>query len=435
MLKKLIIFAFALVLIIVPLFGNAETIEELRKKVSDIEEEVSGKDQTISSLKTKIANYQNIIDQKRLQSQNLANEIVIIEQEIRKTETQIKTTRTKIEKVQLEIEKVTTEIKEKERQITRQKEILGAYIREIYDYDQQGGLEIALAHDSFSEFLNQQEYLVTLEAKMQQTLNEIQSLKAQLETKKKELETKKQELEELKAKLERERKSLENQKRSKEELLIKTEQEEAKYEELLGRIDTQKRSILGDINALRKKKSELLAAIKRAQQKPKTNLSSTGWYFSQIDPRWAYTTIGWSGSYMADYGCAVTSVAMVFKHYGINIDPGTLAKQPIFWEDLIVWPRQWQFLSLVSSTAHAGVDWSRIDQEITAKHPVIVFVRANGRGAGHYVVIHGKDKTGNYIVHDPIWGPNIYLNTTQAYIGALYGTSTSVDQMIIYHPY
>ena len=49
------------------------------------------------------------------------------------------------------------------------------------------------------------------------------------------------------------------------------------------------------------------------------------------------------------------------------------------------------------------------------------------------MVIHHKDDNGKYVVHDPYWGPNIFLDSTRENIGVLYGSSTSIDQMIIYH--
>ena len=134
---------------------------------------------------------------------------------------------------------------------------------------------------------------------------------------------------------------------------------------------------------------------------------------------------------MKDYGCAVSSLAMVFTYHDEDITPGKLSGQPIFYQDLIVWPENWKDLKLTSSKAHSGVDWNRVKKELKDKNPVIVFVRASG-GAGHYVVIHGRDSNGEYVVHDPYFGPNIYLKTTQKLVGSIYNSSTIIDQMLIY---
>jgi len=402
---------------------------------ASIDREIKKKSQTIENLESKIASYERLIEEKQKEAQNLENQITITEKEIIKKEVEIQLTLEEISEKQLAIEKTRTEIQEKQTQIDKQKEVLERFIRIIYEHDQESTLEIVLKNETFSDFLNQQEYTKEVENETKKTLDEIQELERQLMQKEGELTLEKQELTTLKNHLESQKQELTEQKKSKEMLLAKTRMQEEEYKKIVQNINKQKSLLLGDIDDLLVKKQDELAKIRARQKTPTSNRASTSWYYSQKDPRWAYDTIGWSNSLMKNYGCAVTSIAMVFKYYGINITPGELAKKPIFYNDLIVWPSQWAFLKLVSNTYHRGVSWSQIDKEIAQGHPVIVFVKANGIGAGHYVVITGKDNTGHYIVHDPIWGPNIYLDTTRAYIGAIYNTTTAIDQAIIYHPY
>jgi ABC-type bacteriocin/lantibiotic exporter with double-glycine peptidase domain len=134
---------------------------------------------------------------------------------------------------------------------------------------------------------------------------------------------------------------------------------------------------------------------------------------------------------MKNYGCAVAALAMVFKYHNEDITPGKLAKQPLFSFDLIKWPATWRSISLVANEARQKVNWTKVDENIKNGYPVIVFVRAVGKSGGHYVVVFAKDSRG-YIVNDPMWGSNIYLNSTRENIGTLYETTTSVEQMILY---
>ena len=177
-----------------------------------------------------------------------------------------------------------------------------------------------------------------------------------------------------------------------------------------------------------------LAKIKQSAPKPKSGTASTSWYYSQTDSRWGNNRIGLSSSLMKDYGCAITSLSMVFTYHGEKITPGKLASQPIFYQDLIVWPRTWKSLEVQGSTAHGSVSWSNVDKQLEKDNPVIVFVRA-AAGKGHYVVVVGKDKkSGNkYVVHDPLFGSNIFLETTQKLVGAIYKASTRIDQAIVYN--
>ena len=157
------------------------------------------------------------------------------------------------------------------------------------------------------------------------------------------------------------------------------------------------------------------------------------WYFSQTDSRWGGNKIGNSKSLMRDWGCAVTSLAMVFREKGNSTDPGKLAKQQIFSGDLIDWPNSWDpGINLASSVSHGNINWSTVNTQIKKGNPVIVYIKRS-RGGGHYVVITGKDNN-DYIVHDPYFGPNLYLGTSKSLVGKLGASSSvSVDQMIIYN--
>jgi peptidoglycan hydrolase CwlO-like protein len=429
---------------------NTETengVGDTNDEKTETEEEIFSSRQTVGEIENRIANnqkewknlqeqrnyYLSILQEKQDERASLENQISILDAQISKAELDIKATQSEIEKIILEIQKITLEIQKKEEEIVHQKEVIGELIRKIYEYDEKTLLETLLENETLSEFLDQEQYIESFQEEIRNTLEKIKALKEQLEFKREEMKAKKKELEKLKKELEEQKATFENEKKSKEVLLEQTKGQERTYQNLLARVQEQKNSILGDIDRLMKEKQKELARIKALQTKPKTGLASSDWYFSQTNPLWANDTIGFSNSLMRNYGCAIACVAMVFKHYGIDIDPGYLARQPIFYYDLIVWPKQWRFLDLVANTYHNGVDWKKIDKEIASGHPVIVFVSADGRNGGHYVVIHSKDATGRYVVHDPIWGPNIYLDSTQQNIGILYGTTTTVDQAIIYH--
>ncbi len=418
-------------LLTIPLFSNIQNLKA--ETVEEIESKISAHEQQQKNLEIKKEEYLKIIREKQAEQDNLENQIAILDAQESKLEIDIQQTQLQIDEASLEIQKTILKIEKAEREIIRQKEILAELLRTIYKNDQESFLEILLKNNTLSEFLDQVEYIEQIQSQSQKTLNDIKKTKNELKFWKIKQEEKKEELKELKIKQISEKEALETEKEAKKTLLQKTEGEERKFQGLLSRIYQQRKMILGDIERLKREKEKELARLQALQAKPTTGLALENWYYSQEDSRWANVNIGFSKSLMKHYGCAVTCVAMVFKYYGIEITPGQLARQPIFYYDLIVWPKQWRFLDLIVNTKHTGVDWERIDQEIAAGHPVIIFVRANHRKGGHYVVIHSKDVYGRYVVHDPIWGPNIYLDSTRQNIATLYNTSTSIDQMIIYH--
>jgi len=420
---------FFLILVVIfffPSFAEGSLIDEINRQIQEAE-------QKRLELEKKAQEYKKTINQKRKEIKTLNNQIAFYEAKINQLQTEINLTENKIYRTKLEIIRLEYGVEQTEKDIDKQKEVLSETIRLINQYDQNTELEIILQCENLSDFFNQLNYVHYLQKQVKQGIENLKYLKKQLEENKTSQEKEKEKLEDLKKQLKQQQNSLKYQKDSKRALLLRTKGEEKKYQQLLANLEAQKRLILGDINRLRQLKAVELARLKKLQEKPpKEYWASLNWYYRQDDPRWSKTTIGFTESTLADYGCAISSVAMVFTYYGETITPAQLAKKPIFYYDLIEWPKSYGRVKLILNTAHRGVDWIRIDQEIARGRPVIVFIRANGRQAGHYVVIHHKTKEGRYVVHDPLFGPNIYLESTQVYISNLYNTTTSLDQMVVY---
>jgi len=440
--KKLIIALLLMASFVAAPFFGVNTKQTKADLVKEIEDQIEEKSSQVKNLENQAAEYKDIIYNLRIQEQSLENEIELLNAQIAQLNLEIEATQAKIDQTNLEINNLIIRIQIKESEIENQKKILKSLLREINDYDKETALEILLKSEELSDFLNQAEYVDTVGEKIKNALDKLKDIKKELEEEKIALQDKKAELEELSKKLLNKKEIADSQKTAKETLLEKTKGKEYKYQDLLFNVRNQRKTILGDINKLRRDMEAEIARIAALAERPSENLASTSWYFSQNDPRWKDMTIGFSSSSIDDYGCAISSVAMVFKYYGIDIDPARLAKQPIYYYDLIVWPKQWRFLDLVGSPwrVSGGLTkkhWNTIDRQIASGHPVIVFIRALGKGAGHYVVIHSKDSK-DYIVHDPVmWngqsGANIYLSTTRKYIESIYKTNTVVDQMIVYN--
>lgn len=401
--------------------------------ISSLDDKIGNKKSEIFSLEQQVKIYQQKIQQKRTEAETLLNKIDILETEISKLSTEVKITETHIEEKNLEILSLNEQITQKEADILQKKDIVANIVKNINEYDQLTTLEILLKYDNFADIFNQLQYAENLQDEVYRLLENLKELKNELEANKTETEQIKSDLLVKKKDLDEQKFALDKQTILKQSLLTQTKNEESQYKKLVSQLEKEKQSILGDIDKLMTERAAELARIQAIQKRPTSGLASTNWYFSQKDPAWADTTIGASSSLMKNYGCAISSVAMIFKYYGYNITPGRLAKEPIYLYNLIKWPGEWGDIKLVSGTAHNGVDWTIIDKEIASDHPVIVFVRANGKGAGHYVVIHSKDNEGKYVVHDPYWGPNIYLDSTIQNISVLYNSTTAIDQMIIYH--
>lgn len=411
-----------------------ETVDKdkVQENVDEIDEKIEDKQDDLETLEQKAQNYQRMINLKRQQQSTLQNQLNLMDLQIDNFGNDIQLTKADIEKNNQEINNLQLQLEEKKLQVDGIKANLAEMIRTYDQLDSELTLQMLSSRGDLATILNSSEYMEQASQKVQQVMTDIISKKKELEDAQRIFTEKNEELKSKRFQLEDKMFYLSNEKSSKDILLKETRGEEAKYQELLARVEEQKQELIGDIDSLSDDKKSELAKIKEDAPKPASGTASTSWYYSQKDPDWGNNRIGLSSSLMKDYGCAVTSLAMVFTYHNQQINPGKLAKQPIFYRDLIVWPQYWKGIRLNSSTAHGNISWSTVDKELKDKNPVIVFVRARG-GKGHYVVIHGKDKKGEYIVHDPLFGANIYLDTTKKLVGSIYNSSTTVDQMLIYH--
>lgn len=406
-----------------------ESITNLTEEQQDELEETQDK---IKELEKKAQTYQEIIGIKQKQQMTLSNQVSIIETEAERLKAEIEFNKGKVEELNSQISGLEQQISEKEEIVSAQKKILTQLIRKYYEYNEEEIFSILFNGGGLISFTSGEDQVAQAGDKIREVLDNVESLKNKLEQEKKSAEEKKEDINNLYIEQKEKNSELQGNIDQKETLIFQTKGEENRYQDLLARVEAQKQELLGDIDELYSANTAEIDEVVKGLEKPSLGLASTSWYYSQKDSRWGNSRIGQSNSLIKDYGCALTSVAMIFSYYGEKTTPANLARQKIFYWDLIVWP-DGKNINLVKDTKHGGVSWSEIDRELANGHPVIVFIKARS-SAGHYVVIHHKVGS-DYVVHDPYWGANIYLSSSIKLLSALYKTSVSknsIDQMILY---
>ena len=144
-------------------------------------------------------------------------------------------------------------------------------------------------------------------------------------------------------------------------------------------------------------------------------------FFSQIDPEWATMPLfaGCTDS-IGSHGCALTSLAMVYAYYGIDLlvadgagmSPAVLdtwmSDHALYWSDCDVrWdelPTDKNGRGVVSKKPVAlPASWRQlVDGELASGRPVIARVQYTDSGTyPHFVVITGKTDVGDYLINDP----------------------------------
>lgn len=399
-----------------------ETSEERQQKLDELQRQANA--------------YKQMIEMKQKQGESISKQLDIADLSIQEIQAQIDEGLLQIEDLNSQIMRIENQIKEKSALIESQKKLLSNILQSYYEVNQSGLLTAYLSNENIASFIVTKDRLSQTSDKIKEMVDAIVKAKNDLSSQSMELDEKKSKFVEENIKLKNKTANLNSIKDQKETLLSKTQGEEERYKALLANIELQKQQLL-DIDEF------FAASGLSADSYPKPDskyFASTDWYFAQWDKRWGNMTIGSTKTLMKSYGCAITSVAMVAKFYGSDITPGILAKKPIFSYDLINWQmNKWSDAGIVIDTkygfSHGNINWKTIDAQIKKNNPVIVFIKKSNGGGGHYVVVHHKDSKGKYIVHDPYFGGNIFLDTSRALVGAMgSSSSTLIDQMIIYMP-
>lgn len=179
----------------------------------------------IAKLQADINANQEIVEDLEAQADSLRAKIAEFEAQIAQTQKQIDLTN-------LKIKKLNVDIAEAEAELERQKAILAESLRELYKRGDVTTVELLASSDSYSEFINQQEYLSRLKSSIQESAAKVEALKEQLEADK----AKQVELAE---ELEGQRRVLDNQRADQQVLLDRTEGQEAAYQNILDDLKEQ----------------------------------------------------------------------------------------------------------------------------------------------------------------------------------------------------
>ena len=385
-------------------------------------EEQALNEEDIEELEDKIEEYEKKIGELGGKAKTLANDIESINSQIKLTELRIQNSISKIYKTSQkivdlagDIENLKLRIGKLEESIAFQQGVLNSRLRERYKSRETSPVVILFGSSTMNRLIQKTEYLKVMELQDNRLLEEMSRTKDAFSKQKDLFIEKKEEEEQLKRELEIEKVNLdsykatiEDQKSEKDRLLNATQNDEAKYQELLAEAKAELESY-----------SAFVASSGLGIIGPNgLGGGKGGWYYSQRDSQWANDSIGGSSYSVYQSGCLVSSVAMLHKYYGHNMDPGDLADHDeyYFWGNMLIpWPAP---SGLDYKLLGWGYSKSSIDKELDKDNPVIVGITANNAAGTHFVVLLGGED-GDYKMHDPIYGPDLdfddYYSTDQIF--------------------
>lgn len=211
---------------------------------SAVEEEITARQRQIEELQKQIEEYQQQAEANHSQARTLETEIAGLNAQIRQIELTIRSLELSIRQTSDEISDTEFKITDAETKISKHKEVIGQFLKIIYQNDQKTLTEILLSNDDLSDFFTAIDSVRANQDKLRLAIQEMKKLKLELEERQENLEDKRSEFERLRGLEALEKRSLDQGKSTKNKILKDTKGQEKKFQELVSR--SQK-----DIEALR----------------------------------------------------------------------------------------------------------------------------------------------------------------------------------------
>lgn len=181
---------------------------------------------SISDLKEKSQNLQKQIQSANEKADSLHAHAESLREAISKIDSQIAQKRRQIELLDNKIAILDEKLKRAEEELERQKELLRASMRALYKRGDASAVELLIASEDFSSFMDEQEYLDRLKGAIHDSANRVVELQQQIQKEKNEQEELKKEQVAAKAELDQTRSQRAN-------LLRETEGREARFREII----------------------------------------------------------------------------------------------------------------------------------------------------------------------------------------------------------
>ncbi len=199
------------------------------------QEEINQKNQQIEEIQRQIQQYQQQIDTIHSQAQTLQGQIKTLDAQINQITLEIKSLGLSISKTNLEILNTEDGINVAEQKIQKDQQVLGQYLRLVYQKDHETLTSILLKNDTISEFFNDLNSVKTNQDNLKVTIDGIQKLQEVLLIQKEELEEKKADLEQQQRLEQIDKRSLDQSKTQKASILKQTQGQESKFQDLVKR--------------------------------------------------------------------------------------------------------------------------------------------------------------------------------------------------------
>lgn len=346
-------------------------------------------------LERKKREYEAKLNQLQKQSNTLSSQIEYMDTQVYLTELRAQETEQKIETTEKEIDTLGNRIEGLDSSLDSLSRALIDRVVDGYKQRQVSVFELLLDSQNANDLIGRVKYVKTAQENNQKLLIQVQQTKSNFQEQKKLREKKQDELASLKDILSNQREELIAQQEQKRQLLSVTQSDEATYKRLIDEANRQIASY----------KSFVASTGVNVVPAGSLGTGEGGWYLSQRDSRWASNRMGDSSESILDVGCFITSISMVFRFYGYDMTPVTLASDPKYFLPRSAYMYIPSNFGWPGGKTYRNVSYSDLKTYLNNGTPVIAGVR----GSSHYIVLKKVDGD-DFIMNDPIYGPDLKVS-------------------------
>src|SRR5258708_356729 len=375
MVKKLILLFFSLAFLFTP---KATTIFAQTADCQDI----SDLNKRVICLQAKINDLQG-------QKRTLSSQIAVMDNQINLAQARIDSTKRDISDLTLDIDTADKKINGLAKSLDNLIKVLLNRMVTTYEIGQTQPFELLLSSTNATNFFSRLNYLRIAQSHDKQLIYLTQQAKNDYANQKNIFEDKKKRVVALKTQLENYSKQLEQNKKAKQQLLAETQGSEATYQQLLAQAEAQLAAFSN------------FAAVRGGAsiQTDQTVCDDWGCYYNQRDSQWGNLALNHTQFTIASDGCLVTSMAMIYTHYGHRgVNPMSINSNS---DNFASYYPAYLKYTITADGATSSRVGSIVDSELANGNPVVVGVSYDGGPISNPFVVLVSGSSGNYIMNDP----------------------------------
>ncbi|HSW48129.1 MAG TPA: C39 family peptidase [Candidatus Saccharimonadales bacterium] len=345
--------------------------------------------QNNSDLINKIHDLENKISDLKSQADSLSSQIDVFDNQIKLTEFRIESTKQQVNDLTLDIDSATKRVKNLESSLSDVSKILINRIVTTYEVGGIQPIHVLASSNDISSLISRANYLKIVQDHDKRLMYNAQQAKTDYANQKNIFEDKKKKIEALKSQLEDYNKQLDTQKDSKQKLLAETQGSEENYQAILAATKAQ---LAGFSNFTA---SQGGASLLSGQ----TTCDDWGCYYNQRDTQWGGNSLNGTQYTLASDGCLVTSMAMVYTHYGHkDVTPQSINSVSSNFSGIPPALLKFSISANGTSSSRSSTD---IDSTLASGNPVVVGISYDGGSYPDHFVVFVSGSGGNYTMNDP----------------------------------